>query len=128
MDLGVSILPPAAAAAAVRARVLLHDDVGAGVGDGRSRAKVEARGDAFGGDFCRGLRLDGGAGYFSPADPAGELEGVGAVGGDADAGPDDGEGRFDGGDSNEEREAEPEARGVDGSRSSRGGRGGQEGG
>ena len=52
-----------------------------------------------------------------------------AVGDDANAGPDDGEGRFGGGDDNDEGEAEPEVRRVNGSCDSCGGRareGGQE--
>lgn len=50
-----------------------------------------------------------------------------AVGGDADTGPDDGEGGLSGGDDDEEREAKPEARRVDDFRGSRGGRSWEEG-
>ena len=51
-----------------------------------------------------------------------------AVGDDASAGPDDGEGGLDGGDDNDEGEAEPGVRRVNGSCGSCGGRGREEGG
>ena len=51
-----------------------------------------------------------------------------AVGGDANACQDNGEGGLDGGGNNDEGEAEPEVRHVKGSCTSRGGRGREEGG
>ena len=50
-----------------------------------------------------------------------------AVGGDADAGPDNGGGGLDGGDDDEKAETKPEARRVDGFCGGRGGRGRKEG-